>query len=320
MTATERSTADNTLQEILRGLGQSPRILPAKLFYDEDGSALFDAITRLDAYYPTRCEIRIMEQHGEAVARLVGPDALLVEFGSGSSLKTRYLLDSLRAIDHTPCAYVPVDISAEHLERSAEALRRLHPDVPVLPLAADYTQPLHLPEPPRPPRRTVAYYPGSTIGNFHPPEAADFLARIRSLVGPDGALLIGVDLHKDTDVIEHAYNDPDGTTAAFNLNMLHRLNREFATDFDLDQWRHLAFFDDEHQRIEMHLESLIDQRVSLGQHAFDFRAGETIRTECSYKYTLERFQKLALQAGFHVQDVFTDASGWFSVQYLTTNA
>lgn len=301
------------LVDVLRGLQRQPKRLSCKYLYDQRGSQLFDAICELDEYYLTRTELSILRRHVGAMARRIGPDCLLVEPGSGSGTKTRLLLDHLQR----PAGYVPIDISRDHLLRSAEQLRRERPDLVVLPVCADFNGDFSLPQPARRPRRTVAYYPGSTIGNFTPDEAIDFLARLASLCGPTGGLLIGVDLLKSPEVLEAAYNDAQGVTAEFNLNLLRHLNQALDADFDLGQFRHHAFFNAEESRIEMHLVSTCDQVVQLGDEKIRFRAGESIHTENSYKHTLSGFAELAEAAGWQVEQIWTDDRQQFSVQFLT---
>lgn len=298
--------------EIIAGLMREPKAIPSKYFYDEQGSRLFDEITELEVYYPTRTERAIMEAHVADMAARIGPGSLLVEYGSGSSRKTRILLDALPDL----AGYVPVDISREHLFRTAADLSAAYPDLDVLPVCADYTSAFPLPAPGVPPTRTVVFFPGSTIGNFTPAEAKAFLEHIAEVVGRRGGLLIGVDLQKDPAIIEAAYNDPEGVTAAFNKNVLARINREFDADFDLERFEHLAFYDAEHGRIEMHLVSLSEQCVQIGSTRIPFREHEHIFTEYSYKYGLEGFAALAASAGFEVRDVWMDAGKMFSVQYL----
>ena len=298
--------------EVLDGLRHTPKELPPKLFYDERGSQLFDQICELEEYYPTRTEMAIMSAHADEMAALIGPDSLLVEYGSGSSLKTRILLDHLVA----PSGYVPIDISREHLLRSAERLAAAYPEIEILPVWADYTAGLTLPRPTQTMARAVAYFPGSTIGNCHPHEAVRLLRQIAELVGPGGALLIGVDLQKDRATLERAYNDRAGVTAAFNLNMLARINRELGADFALDQFRHRALYNEQLHRIEMHLVSQHTQLVDIDSVRVAFEAGERILTECSYKYSLESFGALARVGGFEVTHVWTDPRRLFSVQYL----
>lgn len=303
---------DDDRAEVLAGLRAQPRQVSPKYFYDERGSRLFDAICRQPEYYPTRTELAIMREHGAAMAACVGPAAMLVEYGSGSSLKTRVLLDAL----DRPAAYVPVDISGEHLAAAAAKLAADYPGLEVLPVCADFTRPLALPEPARAPARVVVYFPGSTIGNFARDEATGLLRQMRELAGDSGGLLIGVDLVKPRAVLEAAYNDAAGVTAAFNLNLLRHLNREFAADFDLNAFRHRAVYDEAHDRIEMRLVSLRRQTVRVNGSRLTLEADEFIVTEHSHKYTPAGFAGLAAAAGWHVAQVWTDPQQLFSVQYL----
>ena len=301
------------LTDALEGLKGTPKTLPCKYFYDKCGSELFDQICGLPEYYPTRTEAGIMADHIEEMAAVFGPDALLIEYGSGSSAKTRILLDHLPHL----AGYVPMDISREHLYQTAERLVSAYPRLDILPLCADYTQSFTLPNACRPVQSRIVYFPGSTIGNFHRPEAAVFLTRIAEVCGPGGGLLIGVDLRKSPEVLEPAYNDRQGVTAAFNLNLLARMNKELGADFALDGFAHSAFYDEEIGRIEMHLISLNAQTVHLGGETLRFAEDETIWTECSYKYSLPEFADMAASAGFEVRRVWTDAARKFSVQSLT---
>lgn len=300
-------------EEILSSLRATQKTLPCKYFYDMRGSQLFDTICELPEYYLTRTELGIMEARATDMAAALGPNVLLVEPGSGSSLKTRLLLDHL---SH-PTAYVPVDISRAHLVNAAERLNRLYPELEVLPICADFNQMFEIPTPHRRVSRTLIYFPGSTIGNFEPSAAVNLLKRLRRLAGTQGGLLIGVDLRKDKAVLEHAYNDSAGITAAFNLNLLHRLNRELGSDFDVSRFRHRATYNVDEGRIEMHLVSLDNQSVQIGDEFFRFHKNEHIVTEYSYKHTLPGFAALAARAGLAVNQVWTDDRRWFSVQYLS---
>jgi len=306
----------NTFREdVIEGLQQEQKEIPSKFLYDERGSKLFDAICELDEYYPTDTEMGIMRTHGGDMARALGPRVRLLEYGSGSSWKTRLLLDEL----DEPALYVPIDISRDHLVASARELAQAYPSVPVQPLCADYTQDMNLPDPPAHTARTAVYYPGSTIGNFQPTQALHFLERIASVVGPGGGLLIGVDLKKDLDVLRAAYNDAEGVTAAFNKNLLRRVNRELDGTFDLDAFEHRAIWNHAEGCIEMHLVSRTAQTVTVDGRSFAFDAGETIRTEYSYKFTLDGFADLAREAGFVVDTVWTDDRRFFSIQYATVD-
>jgi len=308
---------DNILREVLDGLAGTPPQLSPKFFYDERGSKLFDRITELDEYYPMRTETAIMEAHGAEMASAIGPAAMIVEYGAGSSVKTRILLDHLE----DPVAYVPIDISRDHLKASAEQLAGDYPDIEVLPVCADYEQPVELPATSRPVSEHVVYIPGSTIGNFHPGAARRFLERAAHLSARshDGALLIGVDLQKDDRVLHNAYNDKEGVTAEFNLNMLTHINRLFDADFDTDRFRHVAFYNDVEGRIEMHLESRARQTVTIAGQTFRFDEGERIWTESSYKYTVDGFAELAASAGYRQEAVWKDPANLFSVQYYTVS-
>jgi dimethylhistidine N-methyltransferase len=313
MTETAAEPASEAYRrEVVEGLARSPKAIHCKFLYDQRGSELFDRICELPEYYPTRTELGIMRDHAGEMAMRIGPRALLIEYGSGSSLKTPILLDALE----DPVAYVPIDISREHLMSSVERLAERYPELEILPVAADYTSPVELPEPRRHPERRVVYFPGSTIGNFEPGEAREFLRRMAGRVDHGGGVLIGVDLEKDDAVLEAAYNDAQGVTAEFNLNLLRRFNRELGADFDLDAFRHLAFYNRDAGRIELHLESLADQTVHLGGEEIHFDRGEQIHTEYSYKYTLGGFRALAAEAGLEVEEVWTDDRRLFSVQYL----
>ncbi len=295
---------------VLDGFARRPRRLPPVFFYDARGSALFEAITRLAEYYPTRTEIAILRAHGTAIARHVGRDTQLVELGSGSDVKIRVLLEALR-----PRAYVPVDISREHLLRSARAIARDHPDIAVHALCADYTRPFALPAAP-PGARRAAFYPGSSIGNFDPDDAARLLARVAALLGPDGRLLIGVDLKKDPARLHAAYNDAQGVTAAFNRNLLARIRDELGATLDPDGFRHHAFYNAPAGRIEMHLVAARAQTVVINAQRFDFAEGESLHTENSYKYDVAEFTALARRAGFAPREVWCDAERLFSVHCL----
>ena len=298
--------------EIRRGLAKPAKELPCTLFYDERGSALFEQICGLDEYYLTRTESAILSQNAAEIAALIGERGVLIEYGSGSSSKVRILLDHV----HEPGGYIPIDLARDQLLRSATAIAAAYPALKVLPISADYTRSRVTPSIPETGGRRVAFFPGSTIGNFHPPEAEQFLQRVRDLVGREGGLLIGVDLKKDPGLLEAAYNDAVGVTAKFNLNILAHLNRRFGSDFRLDQFAHRARYDEKHGRIEMTLISLADQKIRFDGMEFPLRAGEALLTEVSYKYDLEQFAALAERAGFQVKRVWSDPDQRFSVQYL----
>jgi len=305
------SEREDIINEVIAGFEKPQKQLPCKLFYDKRGSALFDEICGLEEYYPTRTEIGIMKENIDEICSFLDSGCLLVELGSGSSVKIRLLLDNLR----NPSGYVPIDISEEHLIESVNALASDYPGLRIMPVCADYTQPFSLPRLDFPFSHTVFFYPGSTIGNFKPDSANRFLGRIAKHAGRGSGLLIGVDLVKDVKTLEVAYNDRKGVTAEFNLNILKRLNRETGTDFDVAKWRHKAFFNPRDSRIEMHLESVINQRVKVDGTSFRIRKDETILTEYSYKYTLEGFEAL-VSAHYTVERVWTDRDKKFSVQYL----
>jgi dimethylhistidine N-methyltransferase len=289
-----------------------------KYFYDAAGAALFERITELPEYYPTRTELEILDRYAEEMAAAIGPDVHLIEFGSGSGLKTRQLLRAL----HSPVAYSPIDISRTQLVAFANDVAEQFPDVEVLPVCADYTRTVSLPRPEAAAARRVAFFPGSSIGNFQPLQAAAFLCRVRALCGSTGGLLIGVDQHKDTTVLERAYNDAAGVTAAFNLNMLARLNRELGADFDPAAFRHQAFYDQEQQRIEMRLLCVRACTVTIPNPAagpartFSFEAGDHITTEYSYKYSRDGFEEMVEGAGWRPSRYWTDDRSWFGVWLL----
>ena len=307
---------DNFREEVLAGLRKKPqKTLPCKFLYDERGSQLFDQICKLKEYYLTRTEIGIMKQSVEEIAERVGPCALLAEYGSGSSVKTRILLSHLPEL----AAYVPVDISKEHLLHSARELSAEYEDLAIYPVCADYTGDFALPDVEGPVARRVVYFPGSTLGNLEPPAAQSFLKSIAKRVRPGGGLLIGIDLKKDRKVLEAAYNDSEGVTAAFNKNLLCRINRELGANFDLDQFAHRAVYNAAAGRVESYLVSQADQAVQLGGTEISFEEQETIHTENSYKYSLEEFAELARKTGFDVEKVWTDADNYFSVHYLTVS-
>ena len=296
--------------DVLAGLSQERKRLPSKYFYDATGSRLFDRITELPEYYPTRTELAIMRDHSGAMATRCGPRCLLVELGAGSLTKVRILLNALDRI----AGYVPVDVSGEHLRQAAAALADDYPTLDVSPVVADFTRPFALPDVSA--ERKVVYFPGSTIGNFDPPEADALLRRVAALVGPGGGLLLGVDLRKDVAILEPAYNDAAGVTAAFNRNLLERINRELGANFDLAAFRHVAFYSSERSRIEMHLVSVETQRVQIGPTVFGFHLGESIHTENSYKYDVSELAERAAACGLRLDETWTDERGYFAVLYF----
>jgi dimethylhistidine N-methyltransferase len=286
--------------------------LPTKYLYDSIGSNLFEQICKLEEYYPTRVETGILLNHIDEIVKHIKPKPIIIEPGSGSSTKTRILLDHIPEIS----AYLPVDISGELLQQSAEALRAAYPNLNVLPITTDFTESFTLPRSADFKTNKLVFFPGSTIGNFYPNQVTAFLRRIGRLVGSGGGLLIGVDLVKDRQVLHNAYNDARGVTAAFNLNLLNNVNTAVGSDFNPEQFRHLAFFNSQESRIEMHLISTIDQKVQIGSRAFLIKKNESILTEVSYKYKLESFVSLAEKAGFEIRNVWLDQQKYFSVQYL----
>lgn len=299
--------------DVLAGLAASPRHLPCKYFYDEEGSRLFERICELETYYPTRVELAILEDHAADMTAPLGERAVLLEYGCGALMKVRILLDAMAA----PAVFVPIDISGEHLRAAAEELRAAYPALEVRPVVADFTQELELPaDVLKRDGARVAFFPGSTIGNFEPVSAHAFLAGVARTLGSGGWLLIGVDMVKDVDVLVRAYDDPEGVTAAFNKNVLTRMKNELGAELDLDGFRHKAVWNEAQSRIEMHLESVGPQTIELAGRTFRFADGETIHTENSHKYTAEGFRGLAEQGGFKPICMWTDPKAWFSVQLL----
>jgi dimethylhistidine N-methyltransferase len=299
-------------QALCAGLRREPRQVAPKFFYDQQGSALFDRICELPEYYPTRTEFEILREHAGEMADCVGARADLIEFGAGSLQKIRLLLGALQQ----PARFVPVDISAEHLHAEARRLAAEYPGLSVLPLAGDFSADLALPPLLAGSARRVGFFPGSSIGNFTPSEALQFLRRCAVWLA-GGGLLVGVDLVKAPILLQAAYNDSQGVTAAFNLNLLARANRELGANFDLAGFHHHAFYEPRLQRIEMHLLSARDQSVQIGDASFDFAEGQTLHTENSCKYTVAGFQALARAAGLQPQAVWTDEQRLFSVHWLT---
>ncbi len=297
-------------REVMEGLLATPPRISPKYFYDQRGSELFEAITETPEYYPFRTEVALLEQYGGEMAELLGSDGLLVELGSGSSRKTRLLLDALR-----PAAYMPVDISREFLRGAASALAADYPGMEVYATCADFTQALELPPEASILSRAV-FFPGSSIGNFEPADARQLLQNIAGSLGRGGYLLIGVDLQKDHVVLNRAYNDEAGYTAAFNRNILNHINRALGADFDPDCFRHCAYYNETAERVEMHLVSCCIQQVSLGERRFSFCHGDTIHTENAYKYTHDGFTALAKSAGFEPVAMWMDERAYFSVHCL----
>ncbi|MBT2323586.1 L-histidine N(alpha)-methyltransferase [Variovorax paradoxus] len=314
-TAQRAAPLSNFGHELYEGLRRDQRSISPKFFYDVAGSALFDRICELPEYYPTRTELRILTECAPEIAQQIGPNAEIVEFGAGSLTKVRLLLDALE----TPKRYVPIDISGEHLEAAAQRLRDDYPRLAVQPLVADYTMPLVLPARGGRMGQRVGFFPGSTLGNFSPDEALAFLQLAQRLLR-GGGLLVGVDLVKDPALLHAAYNDAQGVTAAFNLNLLRRANAELDTDFDPEGFTHAAFYNAPLRRVEMHLVSRRAQTVTLDGERFDFDEGETIHTENSHKFTVAGLRTLAVKAGFRPAAVWTDPKRLFSVHWLQSPA
>ena len=306
-----KPAAGSFLDDVIAGLSASRKSLPPKYFYDARGSQLFDAICELPEYYPTRTELALLARVAPEMARLAGPRAEIVEFGAGSLRKVRLLLDAMER----PARYLPIDISGEHLARSVLSLQQDYPGIDVQPVVADYTQRWLLPARLPGAGRRVGFFPGSTIGNFTPPEALHFL-QVAGQVLRGGALLIGADLVQDPAMLHAAYNDAQGVTAAFNLNLLARANREIGARFKLDQFAHSAFYNAPHQRIEMHLVSRRAQQIALGGECYEMDEGEALHTENSHKFTVDGLRALATRAGFRPGPVWTDVDRLFSVHWL----
>jgi dimethylhistidine N-methyltransferase len=304
-------TEQSFREAVLGGLSQRRKSIPCKFLYDAVGSELFERICELPEYYPTRTERRILARHAAEIAELAGPHAQLIEFGSGSGDKTRILLDALH-----PAHYVPIDISREQLAAVASTLAARYGDTEIVPICADYTRDDYMDALPWSRGARLGFFPGSTIGNFEPAEAAAFLDRCTEVLGPGNGLLIGVDLKKDPEVLHAAYNDAQGITAAFNLNLLARMNRELDANFDIGRFAHDAFYSEREGRIEIYIRSLARQRVRVAGMDFDFAAGERIHTEYSYKYDIEEFQRAARRAGFRPVCAWSDAGRLFSVHFL----
>lgn len=311
-------SGDAFVRDVLAGLDRMPRSIPPRYFYDAAGSALFDRICELPEYYPTRAELGILTDNAREIGAWIGPRADLIEFGAGSLTKVRCLLDAFTEADR-PRRYLPIDISGAHLEQAAQRLRTDYPGLTVQPVVADYMAPFAIPDSIGMQVRRVGFFPGSTIGNFSHEEAMTFLRRAAQLLR-GGGLIVGVDLVKAPATLHAAYNDAQGVTAAFNLNLLRRINREARANFDPDGFGHHALYDPVSRRIEMHLASRRDQTVTLAGRTHRFQEGETLHTENSQKFTIEGFRNLALEAGFHPRHVWTDASRLFSVHWLEAPA
>ena len=300
------------LEDVLSGLNRPQKRLSCRFFYDERGSQLFDEICRLEEYYLTRTETAIMTDFAGEMADQIDSGVRLVEFGSGSSSKTRILLDRLT----NPIAYVPVDISREHLYKTAKGLKKDYPHMEILPVCADFRHDFSLPSPKRRATHTAVYFPGSTIGNFLPHEARKILRQTARLSGSGGGLLIGVDLKKDASVLEPAYNDSQGVTAEFNLNLLRRMQRELDAELNEEAFEHYAFYNPEAGRVEIYIRSLEEQRIDVGGEVFPLRAGELIHTEYSHKYTVEEFAAIAGEAGLTLRKCWSDPDDYFAVLHF----
>jgi dimethylhistidine N-methyltransferase len=302
--------AERFLEDVLCGLAEPRKAIPCKWLYDQRGSELYERITDLPEYYPARTEAEILDRHAREISAAIGPGAIVFEYGAGSMRKTARLIAAL----DRPAAYVPVDISREALLAAAAHLVRRFPALPVRPVWADFTEDVPLPLDAVNGAARVAFFPGSTIGNFEPSDAVALLSRMRREVGPGGALLIGQDLPKEAAVLVRAYDDAEGVTAAFNRNLLVRANRELGADFRLPAFRHRAIWDARRGRIEMHLESVLPQRVLVAGRAFELDPGETIHTENAYKWEPRAFDALAAIAGWRADRCFTDRRAWFAVK------
>ncbi|ACG73675.1 methyltransferase [Anaeromyxobacter sp. K] len=306
----QRAEAARFLDDVLRGLAAPRKAISPKWLYDARGSALYELICEQPEYYPARTELRILERHAPEVGEAIGPDALVFEYGIGSGRKTQLLLAAL----DRPAAFVPVDIAGEALAEAARQLEARFPGLPVRPVVADFTEPVALPGLDLPCARRLAFFPGSTIGNFDPPEAVGILRRMARDAGPGGGLLLGLDLPKDAGTLERAYDDARGITAAFDLNLLARIDRELEGDFRLSQFRHRSLWDARLSRVEMHLESLQAQVVHVAGAPFTFREGETIHTESAYKWEPRAFDTLAAIAGWQLERAWADDRAWFSMR------
>ena len=305
---TEHPTVEsNFADDVIQGLSKNPKSIPPKYFYDAKGSQLFEAITTTNDYYPTRTELEILKVHANDIASYIEPGCILIEPGGANFSKVRLLLSALR-----PSTFIPADISTQHLRAAAEALAKDYGWLKIHALGTDFVHNIDLPEN-FPRQNRLCFFPGSSIGNFNPEDAMQFLATIAKMLGPNGNLLIGVDLKKDSAVLNKAYNDSQGYTAAFNLNLLNRINQELEANFNLDAWSHHAFYNSEKSRIEMHLSSKLAQSVMIKDYEFSFEKDETIHTENSYKYTTEEFTKLVSQSGYQHQKTWLDENNLFSV-------
>ena len=304
------------LKDVIEGLGKNPKTLKPKYFYDNRGAQLFTEICTTPEYYPTRTEIKILNQNAEDIASQIGDNTALIEYGSGALEKIKILLNFL----NEPVGLIPVDISEDQLFESAKNLENLYPDLEILPVAADFTKPIPIPEFSHPPKRYVAFFPGSTIGNFEPDLAIQFLEGVTKTIGLDGLLLIGFDLKKDIETLLAAYDDQRGITSSFNKNLLSRINDELGGNFNLDTFEHVARYNENKGRIEMHLKSTTEQTVSINKELFEFLEGETIHTENCYKFTKESFTAMSSKAGLSPVKTWTDDKNLFAVMLLRTTS
>ena len=304
------------LNDVIEGLSQNPKTLKPKYFYDNRGAQLFTEICTTPEYYPTRTEIKILNQNAEDIASQIGDNTALIEYGSGALEKIKILLDFL----NEPVGLIPVDISEDQLFASAKNLENLYPDLEILPVAADFTKPIPIPGFSHPPKKHVAFFPGSTIGNFEPDLAIQFLEGVTKTIGLDGLLLIGFDLKKDIETLLAAYDDQRGITSSFNKNLLSRINDELGGNFNLDTFEHVARYNENKGRIEMHLKSTTEQTVSINKELFEFLEGETIHTENCYKFTKESFTAMSSKAGLYPVKTWTDDQNLFAVMLLRTTS
>lgn len=304
------------LKDVIEGLGKNPKTLKPKYFYDNRGAQLFTEICTTPEYYPTRTEIKILNQNAEDIASQIGDNTALIEYGSGALEKIKILLNFLKE----PVGLIPVDISEDQLFVSAKNLENLYPDLEILPVAADFTKPIPIPGFSQPPKKYVAFFPGSTIGNFEPDLAIQFLQGVTKTIGLDGLLLIGFDLKKDIETLLAAYDDQRGVTASFNKNLLSRVNGELGGNFNLNTFEHVARYNENKGRIEMHLKSTTEQTVSINKELFEFLEGETIHTENCYKFTKESFTAMSSKAGLSPVKTWTDDQNLFAVMLLRTTS
>ena len=314
--ASYNRTDNDFLNDVIEGLSQNPKTLKPKYFYDNRGAQLFTEICTTPEYYPTRTEIKILNQNAEDIASQIGDNTALIEYGSGALEKIKILLDFL----NEPVGLIPVDISEDQLFESAKNLENSYPDLEILPVAADFTKPIPIPEFSHPPKRYVAFFPGSTIGNFEPDLAIQFLEGVTKTIGLDGLLLIGFDLKKDIETLLAAYDDQRGITSSFNKNLLSRINDELGGNFNLDTFEHVARYNENKGRIEMHLKSTTEQTVLINKELFEFLEGETIHTENCYKFTKESFTAMSSKAGLYPVKTWTDDQNLFAVMLLRTTS